>query len=86
MSKLRFIRKIEDTGFVTCANCGKNIAKHTEKDMEPSAEECHAMGNVPVPNFGWFCSQGCAIEYEKAHDVRFARTEDGMIDYYRKEN
>jgi hypothetical protein len=74
--------------FVTCLNCEKVIAsfKKDEDKMEPSAEECYATGNVPVPNCGWFCSQKCAIEFEQSHGVKFGRTIDGMIDYYRKEN
>jgi hypothetical protein len=74
--------------FVTCLNCKKVIALLLEDEdrMEPRAEECYAAGNVPVPNCGWFCSQSCAIEFEGSHGVKFGRTIDGMIDYYRKEN
>ena len=84
--QLRKIRTLEENpDRVACANCGKTIALFKEEAMEPSFEECYAKGNVPVPNLGWFCSQPCAIEFEQAHDVTFARTNDGMIDYYRNE-
>jgi len=72
--------------FVTCLNCEKVIALLKEDKMEPGAEECYAAGNVPVPNCGWFCSQKCETEFERSHGVKFGRTTDGMIDYYRKEN
>jgi len=68
--------------FVNCSQCGKVIAELQDDGMNPKAEDCYKSGNVPVPNFGWFCSQECAVEYEKSHDVRFARTIDGRIDYY----
>lgn len=71
--------------FVTCLNCEKVIALSKKDKMEPSADECYTAGNVPVPNCGWFCSQKCAIEFEHSNGVKFVRTLDGMIDYYRKE-
>jgi hypothetical protein len=71
---------------VTCLTCDKVIATFEKDNMVPLPEDCYAAGNVPVPNCGWFCSQQCAIEFEKSRGVRFGRTMDGMIDYYRKEN
>jgi hypothetical protein len=50
--------------------------------MVPSAEECYKKGNVPIPNFGWFCSQDCADKYEIEYDIKFARTKEGKVDYY----
>jgi hypothetical protein len=68
--------------FVTCRKCRKVIAELAESGMNPSAEECYKAGNIPIPNFGWFCSQECALEFEKQHDVKFARTSEGRINYY----
>ncbi|WP_153800113.1 hypothetical protein [Foetidibacter luteolus] len=65
-----------------CQFCDTIVAKLTEDAMIPSAEECYKSGNVPVPNFGWFCSQDCATKYEKKYDIKFARTSDGKVDYY----
>ena len=74
-----------DEQFVACLNCGKVIAALVNDNMVPGPEDCYAAGNIPVPNCGWFCSQPCAIEWEDAHGVRFERTPDGRIDYYRKD-
>jgi hypothetical protein len=74
--------RTENRDLVTCQNCGKTIAELQDDGMKPKAEECYRLGNVPVPNFGWLCSQECALAYEKSHDVKFARTIDGRIDYY----
>ena len=73
---------------ITCLNCEKVIALFLEDEdqMQPSVDECYAAGNIPVPNCGWFCSQNCASEFEVSHGVKFGRTMDGMIDYYRKDN
>jgi hypothetical protein len=65
-----------------CQFCDKVIAKQTASTMAPSPEECYKSGNVPIPNFGWFCSQDCATAYEKKYDIKFARTIDGKVDYY----
>ena len=67
---------------VRCESCGEVIAKLENDEMIPSAEECHKKGNVPVPNLGCFCSQECANKFEKNNNVKFERTEDGLIDYY----
>ena len=74
-----------DEQFVACLNCGKMIATEVDGKMVPGPEDCYAAGNIPVPNCGWFCSQPCAIEWERSHGVRFERAADGMIDYYRKD-
>ena len=70
------------SAFCKCNNCDKIIADLSGDEMNPSAEECHKNGNVPIPNFGWFCSQLCATEYELKHNIKFARTADGKVDYY----
>jgi len=72
---------------IDCQFCGKILAgsSHDSDEALPTAEEMYKAGNVPVPNFGWFCSQICADRYEKAAKVRFTRNQDGVIDYY-KEN
>jgi hypothetical protein len=42
-------------------------------------------GAVPVPNFGWFCSQECATRYEGASGRRmFDRNAAGEVQYYPK--
>jgi hypothetical protein len=65
-----------------CQFCNKTIARVINDKMIPSAEECYKHGNVPVPNFGWFCSQDCATEYEGQYDIKFSRTPKGTVDYY----
>ena len=65
-----------------CQLCDKIIAAFDHDTMKPSAEECYRSGNVPVPNFGWFCSQQCASDYETTFDIKFEKTIDGKVDYY----
>lgn len=72
---------VEDPS-VNCQFCNKEIASLVNGDMIPTAAQCYQTGNVPVPNFGWFCSQECAEKYELKADVRFARNILGKIDYY----
>lgn len=76
------VTEFEQKDNCKCQFCDKVIAELTEDSMIPSAEECYQNGNVPIPNFGWFCSQDCATSYEKKHDISFARSSDGRIDYY----
>ncbi len=71
-----------DDNFCKCKHCGVIIAKITSDNLIPSFEEYYQKGNVPVPNFGWFCSQDCANRYEKEKDIKFARTKNGKVDYY----
>ncbi len=66
----------------TCLYCHSIIASVTEEMMTPSPEECYTNSRVPIPNLGWFCSQDCALWFEKKHNVTFARTTEGKIDYY----
>jgi hypothetical protein len=71
-----------DENFCRCQFCNKTIAEFKNDEMIPSAQNCYNSGNVPVPNFGWFCSQDCATAYEKKYDIKFARTTEGKVDYY----
>ncbi|MBL7869463.1 MAG: hypothetical protein JNM71_15715 [Flavobacterium lindanitolerans] len=68
--------------YCRCSNCGKTIAEVTEDSMIPTFEECYKSGAVPVPNFGWLCSQICANEYEEKYHIKFVRTKEGKVDYY----
>lgn len=72
----------EDDISVKCQFCNKEIASFVNDNMTPPAEQCYKSGNVPIPNFGWFCSQDCAAKYELKFDIKFSRTEDGKVDYY----
>lgn len=72
-----------DDNICKCQFCGKTIAQLMNDGMVPSAEECYKRGNVPVPNFGWFCSQDCATKYEERNDIKFSRAQDGRVDYYK---
>lgn len=76
------VTNIEDDTFCKCQFCDKKIAGIKNDIMIPSAEECYQSGNVPVPNFGWFCSQECASDYETKFDIKFAKTKDEKIDYF----
>lgn len=78
------IKDVSQEGICNCQFCSTIIAKLTTDGMIPSAEECYQRGNVPIPNFGWFCSQECASKYEKQYGTKFTRTENGLIDYYTK--
>jgi len=84
MDKTRIVvTSLEDDTFCKCQFCDKTIAEIKNNNiMIPSAEECYQSGNVPVPNFGWFCSQECALDYETKFDIKFARTKEGKVDYY----
>jgi hypothetical protein len=70
------------TDKVTCFNCNKTITEIINDIPTPSYEECCKSGCIPVPNAGWLCSQNCASEFEKKHQVRFDRNEKGLVDYY----
>lgn len=66
----------------TCGYCNKKIAVVKDEGLIPDAESLYHSGHIPVPNFGWFCSFECAVNFEKKYNVRFGRTADGRIDYY----
>jgi hypothetical protein len=68
---------------ITCAQCQKVLSHlDTAKDLHtPSPEELFREGAVPIPNFGWLCSQACAVAYEAEFGVRFQRDASGKIDY-----
>jgi len=72
---------------IICEQCRKMLAR---ADVEhnthaPPPEDLLAAGAVPVPNFGWFCSQECAAAYEQAKGRRmFDRNAAGEVQYYPK--
>ncbi len=69
---------------IICAMCEKKLSQYnssTDKHS-PSAEELYQAGVVPIPNFGWFCSQECADAYEQKFNVRFDRNAQGKVQYY----
>jgi hypothetical protein len=66
-----------------CQCCSKKLADYTNDEIPvPSYVELYAGGAIPVPNFGWICSQQCAEKYEKETGITFGRTIEGKIDYY----
>ena len=70
---------------ITCAQCSKLLAVHDSATdtHEPAPEPLLASGAVPVPNFGWFCSQECATHFEQAHGKPlFQRNVAGEVQYY----
>ena len=69
---------------ILCAMCEKLLALYNAPtdNFTPSIEEIYTDGAVPVPNFGWFCSQNCANEYSEKFKVGFARNEKGKVEYY----
>lgn len=80
------VSKLEEDKLCRCQYCGVVIAEINPAGMVPPAEECYRRGNVPVPNFGWLCSQDCADKFEKEYDVKFARTMEGKVDYYKSDD
>lgn len=67
---------------VHCLNCDKTVTEIINNVAVPSYEDCYNNGCVPIPNAGWFCSQQCALDFEKKYKVTFAKNEQGKIDYY----
>jgi hypothetical protein len=67
---------------LSCQCCGKKIVDIENGMPLISYKDLYKKGNIPIPNFGWMCSQDCAERFEKENDIKFARTEDGKIDYY----
>jgi len=84
MDKIKILAtsSTNDENFCKCQFCNKTIAEFKSDEMFPSAQTCYNNGNVPVPNFGWLCSQECASEFEKKYDIKFSRTAEGKVDYY----
>ncbi len=69
---------------IRCAMCDMLLAKadaYADRH-NPSPEELFAGGAVPVPNFGWFCSQECGVRYTEETGIRFDRDAEGNIRYY----
>jgi hypothetical protein len=72
---------------ILCAQCSKILARYDQStdSHAPSPEQLHASGAIAVPNFGWFCSQGCATYFEQAKGRRlFDRNAVGEVQYYDK--
>jgi hypothetical protein len=69
---------------IDCAMCGKLLARCDPSTdvLTPSCEEILSAGAVPIPNFGWFCSQQCADDYEREFGIKFQRNEEGRVEYY----
>jgi hypothetical protein len=69
---------------IDCAMCGKLLSCYDSASdtHEPPCEQLMAEGKVPVPNFGWFCGQGCASAYEREFGVHFQRDAEGKVEYY----
>ena len=77
-------QKGKPLGPIQCAECGECLAvfdSHSEA-FDPTPGQLLERGAVPVPNFGWFCSQACATRYEARSTVRFARDLNGKVRYY----
>ena len=72
---------------IACTYCHLVLAKFNEQTEEhiPSFKELYCSGKVPVPHFGWFCSQGCATKFEKKYKIYFQRIPLGIVDYYEGE-
>lgn len=76
-----------ETG-IKCAMCQKILAVWNDSADEqdpahvPSPEHLFQAGAVPVPNFGWFCSQDCATTYSETYGVTFQRDTHGNVAYY----
>lgn len=72
----------DDYNLVECANCRKILSEITNDILSPIAEEMFANGNVPIPNFGWFCSQTCGKAYSIKTKINFQLDKNGDINYY----
>ncbi len=73
-----------DSDGIICAFCEMKLSNYDiKKDLHsPSCEVLVDKGAIAIPNFGWFCSQRCAKEYEAKYDVKFDRYKSGIINYY----
>ncbi len=70
---------------IHCSMCDKQLSKTDEENDThiPPPEELLKAGAVPVPNYGWFCSQACATAYEKKVGKQmFQRDAEGHVSYY----
>jgi hypothetical protein len=65
-----------------CQSCRKKIADYVNDIPVPDYATLYNAGNIPIPNFGWICSQSCAQEFEKENRVKFQKNSSGKIDYY----
>ena len=70
------------TDAVVCQCCRKKLTDIVNDCPVIPYTELYKSGCIPVPNFGWICSQECAERFEREAHVKFARTEKGKIDYY----
>ena len=69
---------------IRCVACNKLLA-HYDSDTDthrPPPEELLRDEKVPVPNFGWFCSQECGNIYSERTGIKFDRDANGNIRYY----
>ncbi len=72
-----------DTQYLRCNFCDGIITEYTSKgEFKIPPEELLKSGNVPIPNFGWFCSQKCGNEYSNKFEVNFDTSDNGDISYY----
>lgn len=76
-------RNLSSDGII-CSQCQKLLSTYDAEtdNLSPAPEALAQSGAVAIPNFGWFCSQTCAIAYEGAYDVRFQRNAENVISYY----
>ena len=75
---------VDQDGNILCVMCKRVLARlQPDGSHDPSPEALVAAGRVPVPNFGWFCDQRHAVEYEERFGVTFQRDRDGNVSYYR---
>jgi hypothetical protein len=77
-------RNLSNDGSIICAHCQKVLAAYdaASDQHSPTPETLTGQGAIPVPNFGWLCSQDCAVAYEEAHGVNFRRDSSSKISYY----
>lgn len=77
-------RNLSDDDSIICSHCQKILAVYlpASDSHNPTCENLTRRGAVPIPNFGWFCSQTCATTYEAVFSVRFQRNALGDISYY----
>jgi hypothetical protein len=74
---------LDVAGDIVCTLCKAVLARlQPDGSHDPSPEALLAAGRVAVPNFGWFCDQKSAVEYEAAFGVTFQRDKSGNISYY----
>ena len=70
------------TNHLICNFCSKKIAKIEEDELIPNVEKLVKLKNVPIQNFGWFCSQECGNKYSEKYSIEFQKDENGKIEYY----